>query len=526
MGTILDLPTNLASQLDQVKPDTARRLVVLTFVSITIAVGWIVAVSQVVKGPIAWAPGLAFGALAAISLAMATIQAMTFTQKVVTSEVVKIQDAVGRIPKPAAYHIGCRIGRRRLECGLLEVTAPTQGLPDDIRKVRFHEVEHRNAKQGGFQHAELYEALVDTLMTQIKRADNQRTRIECIGLALPGGVHPERGEFADAVHRVAFKANDKVSIQLANRLRNACDKEVLERVFGAQGSDKLTSIIHLDNDARCAARWLITERAPTWRDFACVFAGQGIGSGLVFDRRTFYGASFRAGEVGHVNLNLGHDLNLNGKDIQPRKCSCGTTGYHFESLASIGGLGHLAGVMGASELKMIRTAYYNEPSRAQKLKVSMFDQADADGIIMLNALEAGSEMSRDDVVAKPEISDYLSRVTEQYAKLFSVGLTALLDALDVNHVALCGTIPEHLQGNRDFTQALREGVARASMSDQPAAFSFGSMRQWGWRGAAMLSRDRGYMARRFPNSLASPTPEEQSDVARQASPTQTEPRGT
>jgi hypothetical protein len=162
--------------------------------------------------------------------------------------------------------------------------------------------------------------------------------------------------------------------------------------------------------------------------------------------------------------------------------------------------------MGTSELKMIRTAYNYEPRRAQKLKVSMFDQEDADGIIMLRMLEAASEMSLGDVIARPEISDYLSRVTEQYAKLFSVGLTALLDALDVNHVALCGTIPEFLQGNRNFTQALREGVARASMTDQPAALSFGSMREWGWRGAAMLSRDPGYMARRFASSMVSPTP--------------------
>jgi hypothetical protein len=297
-------PWNPVELIEKVKPEASKILVILTLISITIGVVWIGFLSRVAEGPVVWGPGLAFGAFAAVFMMTATIQTLTFSQTVVESQVRRLQRAVTSLqePKPPAFHIGCRIGRRRLECGLLEVTTSTRGLPGDQSNVRIHDEDRREARRGRFHHADLYDQLLDALHKQISRATRQGIRIESIGLALPGGVQPDRGQFDSAVHGVALRAFEDVSLQVAKGLQ-ACEPDVLDGVFGAQHPDELTQIIHLDNDARCAARWLITDH-PEWQDFACVFAGTGVGSGLVFDKRIFYGASFRAGEVGHANLNL------------------------------------------------------------------------------------------------------------------------------------------------------------------------------------------------------------------------------
>jgi hypothetical protein len=165
---------------------------------------------------------------------------------------------------------------------------------------------------------------------------------------------------------------------------------------------------------------------------------------------------------------------------------------------SIGGLGLLAAVMGAPELDLVRAAYNSDQDRAGEIEAMMIDPDDADGLLVLRMLAAMREVPPSDPSATPEIGAYLSRVAQQYGKLFSVGITALLDALDVDHVALCGTIPELLQGNHDFFRALKAGVAGAAMGQGTTGLTVGNMREWGWRGAALLSRDPGFLARRFP----------------------------
>jgi predicted NBD/HSP70 family sugar kinase len=328
-----------------------------------------------------------------------------------------------------------------------------------------------------------------------------QVRVESIGLGVPGGVLPDRGQFDRAVEGVAFRPNEFVARSLAARLHSVCGAGLLETVLGVEDTNALASVIHLDNDARCAARWLITDRGPTWRNFACVFAGSGLGSGLVFDRSIFYGSSFRAGEVGHVNLNMSDHLLIGGADIKPRLCSCGVRGYHYESLVNIGGIGHLAQAMDAEMLAVLRESYTADEDRAARLRMRAVDADDAAGMILLRTLSASGYGLPDGASARPEIGDYLARVARQYGELFSVGLIAILDALDVEHVALCGTIPEALQGNRDFIRTLDERIA-GSVLGAHTPTTFGDMGYWGWRGAALLPRDPGYVARRFPVEAA------------------------
>jgi predicted NBD/HSP70 family sugar kinase len=435
---------------------------------------------------------------------------------------------------PPALHLGCRIGRRRLECGVLEVMEPTSGVPtsqDDVRHwnvtlegPRLDGALLTQADQGLFKRDDLYDKLIASIAAFFQAAQSKGVPIASIGLAIPGGVYPDRGTFDLPVEAVPFRAGEDITWEVATGLVEQLGTQTLDQVFGTSDPHAMRAKIHLDNDARCAARWLLVEYGPSWKDFVCIFAGSGLGSGLVFNREVFYGHHFRAGEVGHVNLNLSSELLLEGtggKSLKARDCSCGKLGYHFESLVSIGGLGHLAEVFDKDKLTQIRDAYTADPSRSEDLASSSTDDADADGMVVLRALASLAKPVPQmpaalrafvddlldtaflDLIRSKPIHNYLTLVVRQYARLFGTGIAALLDALDVDHIALCGTIPEFLQYNREFVTALYASLPE-NIPGTPRAVSleYGGMRRWGWRGAALLPRDPGYLMRRRPLNVA------------------------
>ncbi|MFJ5309769.1 ROK family protein [Streptomyces sp. NPDC088350] len=227
------------------------------------------------------------------------------------------------------------------------------------------------------------------------------------------------------------------------------------------------------------------------------FAGTGVGSGLVFDRRISYGATFRAGEVGHVELNMGDILELGGLTLQPRRCSCGKHGYHFESLIGIGGLGHLAGVLDRDTLTAVMAAYRADGRHEDVVGRLSGDPEKIAGMILLHVLRALGDRALTVVVDDPLLHHFLERLMVLYGQLFAVGIAAILDALDLPYVALCGTIPEYLQGNNAFRRAFIQHLAACVMGTSPQ-YLYGDMRAWGWRGAALLTRDPSYLKHRFP----------------------------
>jgi predicted NBD/HSP70 family sugar kinase len=485
-----------------------------------------------------WIPPvvLAFFALVLLLLAAYYSVAHKVTEEVgqVAHKVAKIEEQlIVQTPFPKGYHVGCRIGRRRLECGVLYVDETASGLP---RKLAHAEPwiddagRHgefldgallRHAKHGLFQGTNLYHTVVEAIAELFSAADRNHKNIASIGIAVPGGVHPALGTFEGIVEGVPFENNEDITGRVARLLLEQLGDQIVGRVFGTSDPEVMRDRIHLDNDARCAARWLLVEK-DSWKDFVCVFAGSGLGSGLVFNREVFYGNRFRAGEVGHVNLNLGSRLLLDdggtGWPLQARQCSCGKRGYHFESLVGIGGLGHLAQVIDGDMLAQLRAAYGADAERGEQLKASSIDDADADGMMVLRTLasvaqpvphipemhdpifverilpdESFLKLIRDD-----PMGDYLALVGRHYARMFSTGIAALLDALDVGHIALCGTIPEFLQHNHEFVTALQRNLPYEIPGMQRnIILNYGSMLRWGWRGAALLPRDPSYRNRRF-----------------------------
>ncbi|MDN3027523.1 ROK family protein [Streptomyces sp. S.PB5] len=480
---------------DDVRPEEARRLARLAVISVFAAISWMVGVGPVATGVITWAPALAFGLVAVLAMAIAVVRTISANQEVMRRVVTQL-----RKPTSAAHHIGCRVGRRRLEVGLLHVTEQTIGLPLTLQIGPVDETEHvvfkeKADNQERFDHHDMYEKLGDALYEQIDRADRQHIKVASIGVAVPGGVAPNSGHFDGAVQGVPFLAGEHVSQIIADDLLKKCGRDMIKRVFQTADRESLMEVIHLDNDARSAARWLITARGVDWTDFVCVFAGTGLGSGLVFDRHIFYGATFRAGEVGHVNLNAGDQLVLGGKTLKPRLCSCGQEGYHFESMAGIGGLGHIAEALDAVKLAAVERKFLRDPARAAT--VTGLEPHEKAGMVLLRVLHGVHDPALRAIAADPDLRPYLKRLMQLYGQLFGVGITAILDALDLPHVVLCGTIPEFLQGNPDFVFSFK-GYLGSHVIGRVADSEFGNMRQWGWRGAALLPRDPDYVKRRYP----------------------------
>lgn len=92
------------------------------------------------------------------------------------------------------------------------------------------------------------------------------------------------------------------------QLRNIPIKEHLEKTFNMP--------VRVENDVRAMAigeAWFGAGRGAT--SVVCMNVGRGIGAGILFNEKLMHGASFLAGEIGHMTI-----------DLDGPKCSCGNYG--------------------------------------------------------------------------------------------------------------------------------------------------------------------------------------------------------
>lgn len=516
----------------------ASALVSLALACIVFAIAWLAVASRSTHGLMLWLAPSAFAFLAVIFMLMAGITSIRGDAAAIKKDAADIKKDAAALrkriqPVDPGFHMGCRVGRRRLECGILKVTPQdphliAEGLP--VSQAEFSLWADRElaaqlsegalfsqASLGRFHQATLYSELTLSMKKLFMSAHRKSVRINSIGIAVPGGVYPDVGRFDGLVEGAPFHPDEDITGKVAERLVQEVDADVLQEVLGASDPEAMRARIHLDNDARCATRWQLVGN-PTWQNMACIFAGSGLGSGLAFGQEVFYGNRFRAGEIGHVNLNPGSLflLDRNGdKALQPRHCSCAKEGYHFESLVSIGGLGHLAEVIDKDHFKQIYNTYMTDPGQRKQIEAEKVDDDDAKGMITLRAL---AYVGLPDPLFAPYqepnteflklihhdrvINDYLAHVAITYARLFGTGIAALLAALDIEHVVLCGTIPEFLHYNLRFTTEVQKSLDDNIPGEPRGTVSvhYTDMRHSGWRGAALLSNDPGYRRRRFPQA--------------------------
>ena len=420
---MVDTPGFEPPKLNPKKSPTASILTSLAFACSSIAIAWLAATGSSTHGPMLWVAPAAFALLAIMFMLMAGMTSLRKSAAAIDEKAAAINAKAAAInenavairermqPTDPGFHMGCRVGRRRLECGILKVASKGRLVPesvplsqaevslwaDDKLEAQLSEgALFSHASLGSFQQqANLYSELIAPMKKLFISARQKNVTINSIGIAVPGGVYPDSGHFDGLVVGSPFHPGEDITGEVARRLVQQVDADVLREVLQTSDPKAMRALIHLDNDARCATRWHLVEN-PTWQNMACVFAGSGVGSGLVFGQEVFYGNRFRAGEIGHVNLNPGSLFLLDrtgDKALQPRHCSCGKDGYHFESLAGIGGLGHLAEVIDKDHFNQLYDTYRADPGQRKQIDAEAIDTDDAKGLIILRALAyAGSRI--------------------------------------------------------------------------------------------------------------------------------------
>ncbi len=128
---------------------------------------------------------------------------------------------------------------------------------------------------------ELLQKLVD-----VAQEFKQKYDIQGIGMSCPGAIHPFEGR--------ALWAN----LNMPKGWHEAKIKDHLQNAIGVP--------VVVDNDVNCAAmgeKWL--GAGQNYSNFICIAMGTGIGSGIVINDKLYYGAGFKAGEIGYIRSNKG-----------------------------------------------------------------------------------------------------------------------------------------------------------------------------------------------------------------------------
>ena len=166
------------------------------------------------------------------------------------------------------------------------------GLVSEEGKVLSRVSSPTEAEKGG-EH--VMEKIIDLVREAAKEAEVPLSEVLAIGVGTPGCIDSERGVVVSPVHNIPGWQG----MEIGRRLKEATgrpsfadnDVNVIalgEALFGAA------------KGARCAI---------------CVAIGTGIGGGIVIEGKIFRGATYFAGEIGHMSINP-----------WGLKCGCGARG--------------------------------------------------------------------------------------------------------------------------------------------------------------------------------------------------------
>lgn len=349
----------------------------------------------------------------------------------------------------------------------------------------------------------------------VRHACEEVDRLDGVGIGLPGQVDPTEKILLSSPG--GFHDSDPVARKLAELL--AIDPEVCEKMAGDRDSSRvienapdareglervISSKILIDNDVRCATRFLISRTRPgadQWRNFACVFIGNGVGAGLVLNGAVYYGSSFSAGEIGHLTCHIGSHVDLNGAQWTPPECLCDAHGIHWEALVGAEGL-----------LSMAQAIDSDAYARFADLL-----ESDGKGYVTpedIAALALATEApraatTRHDAVGlaarDKRTTAYVHLLVDQYATFVAIGLANMANSLNLDHIVLAGGVMDGFWPIRRFQRKLKQQFAEYSLAAACRTLRFEHDAQagsvWAWRGSALLFLDPTYI-RLFPHLLA------------------------
>lgn len=186
------------------------------------------------------------------------------------------------------YSIGVDVGSTRILVGIIDINSGK--VVDFAKKITKKERDKDTIMQ----------RTIETIEKAICKAQISITQLSSIGVGAAGQVDRENGIIISAPNLGCYDVNVR---------------EILYTRFKIP--------VYLGNDIETATLGELKFGAGVKYDnFVCVFAGTGIGSGVVHDSKIYRGFTGTAGEIGHIVVDSGG-----------RQCSCGSNGC-LEAYAS------------------------------------------------------------------------------------------------------------------------------------------------------------------------------------------------
>jgi glucokinase len=277
---------------------------------------------------------------------------------------------------------------------------------------------------------DVFATILNTARRAIEAAEIDSNKLAAIGIGAPGPIDPATGYIIEA-------ANMKLK----------------DFPLGPRLSEAFSCPVTVENDVSAGVYGEFRAGAARGAtNVFGVFVGTGIGGGIIVNGEMYRGASFNAGEIGHITLELGG----------PR-CGCGNRGC-MESLAS----------RTAMTRDIRRAIKRGKKSSVSKLLVKETDVLS--GRDLKRAYAAGDEL--------------VVRTVNRAAKIIGIGLGSLVNVLAPEVIVLGGGVVEAM--GDEFVERAERSMRRTafgvSVKDlQVARAALGD--DAGVIGAATLARE-------------------------------------
>ncbi|MDR0222097.1 MAG: ROK family protein [Oscillospiraceae bacterium] len=266
----------------------------------------------------------------------------------------------------AKYYIGADIGGTNISVG----------LTDDKYKI-LHKLAIKTEKESGY--GIIVKNIAAAVGELIAVSKIPFKKIEWLGAGCPGICNKDKGE-----------------LEWSNNLnwRNVPLLNDLEALTGLPS--------HIDNDANAAAYGeFLAGAAKGTKSAVIITLGTGVGSGIILNKKIYYGANFAGGEIGHTVI-----------EVDGYECTCGRKGC-FEAYSSATGL-----------VRMTKEAL--EKDKGSKMR---------------EIVDANGKISARTAFAAAKLKDKSGKeVVQKYIKYLAAGITNVVNTFQPDIVCLGGGV--------------------------------------------------------------------------------------
>ena len=387
------------------------------------------------------------------------------------------------------------VGRSKISYGALRIDHQTHGSLSPLNDIRAREVVSTKTKHihKPDNRQELYHDIADAVaeLVDYLESDNEQLVVDGLAITTPSWIDIEKKLLDSPIG--PFPVNERLAEELASLLWSKYPERI-RRAFGTPGyplnnMEGLLAKIFLDTDARSVARYDLYEQFKSGnahRNYACIIALEGVGSGLVLNGEIYYGSHGSEGEVGHTTVHLAPQymlLNTAETVINSSRCDCELPGFHWETLASMRGLLLLASAVDRDKYFQLSSEYQQEFTSLDFVNAACYSRTGQGRDIPKLAIELLEKETG-------AYEAYFAHVLTEYARIFTIGVANLANILDLEVIVMGGpliTLLDRLPLRNEIRSYWDQYVLRG----QSVRRSYKPLSQL-WQGAALLFWDPAY----------------------------------